>query len=263
MAIYNKPVHQLMKEDMVEGLRLEPGKTFTRQQAINWFAHYYPKIKTGTISAHLIRLSTNAPSRTHYHAKQADDVFYQLDGGHYRLYDPANDPAPIRERGASTGDEAPVEDDASAPESEESFRGSDQFAYEADLKNYLAKNLFIIEPGLRLYEEEGINGIEFPVGGRFIDILAIDADENYVVIELKVSRGYDRVAGQLMRYMAWIAKNHAEPNQSVRGIIVAREISEDLKLACSMMTNVQLYEYQLSLAVNPVEISATVTSSRD
>ena len=48
-------------------------------------------------------------------------------------------------------------------------------AYEADLRNYLAKNLSIIEPGLKLYQDEGITGIEFDVGGRRIDILAVDA----------------------------------------------------------------------------------------
>jgi len=31
----------------------------------------------------------------------------------------------------------------------------------------------------------------------------------------------------VMRYMAWIRKNQAEPGQQVRGVIVAREISED------------------------------------
>lgn len=35
--------------------------------------------------------------------------------------------------------------------------GSTEFAYEADLKNYLAKNLHIIEPGLKLYEDEGVD----------------------------------------------------------------------------------------------------------
>jgi len=74
-----------------------------------------------------------------------------------------------------------------------------------------------------------------------------------VVIELKVSRGYDRVVGQLMRYMAWIGKNLAEPTQKVRGIIVAREISEDLLLACSLLANVQLFEHELSLTLQQVD----------
>lgn len=251
MAIYDKPVRILMK-DMADAFELRAGQSFSKQQAIDWFAQHYPKIKNGTIVAHLCRLSTNAPSRTYYNAKaDEDDVFYQIDGGHFRLYDPANDPAPIRDKGGKSPGEPPSgegEDVGDDPPS-----GSAEFAYEADLKNYLAKNLSVIETGLTLYEEEGITGIEFPVGGRRIDILALDSTNNYVVIELKVSRGYDRVVGQLMRYMAWIAKNQAEPGEKVRGIIVAREISEDLKLACTLMVDVQLFEYELSLAVKQVQ----------
>ena len=228
-------------KDMANALVLQPGQSFARQQAIDWFAQHYPKIKRGTVQAHLIRLSTNAPTRLHYNARpNEDDVFYQLDGSHFRLYDPAHDPAPIREKGVMPDPEDPEP------------AGSAEFAYEADLRNYLAKNLSIIEPGLKLYQDEGITGIEFPVGGRFIDILAVDAKGSLVVIELKVSRGYDRVVGQLMRYMAWIRKNQAESDQDVRGVIVAREISEDLLLACSLLPDVQLFEYELSLKLNAV-----------
>jgi RecB family endonuclease NucS len=92
------------------------------------------------------------------------------------------------------------------------------------------------------------------VGGRFIDILAVDSEKRLVVIELKVSRGYDRVVGQLLRYMAWIQKHHAEPGQAVRGIIAAREISDDLKLACSYLPAVSLYEYELSVSLRKVEL---------
>jgi endonuclease len=247
MAIYDKPVRSLMK-DMANAFALQPGDQFTKKQAIDWFAEHYPKIKTGTITAHLVRLSTNAPSRLHYSAKpNEDDLFFQLDGGHYRLYDPKQDPAPIHSASDKPNGKTPTEEDDSEPQ------GSAEFAYESDLRNYLAKNLSVIEPGLMLYEEEGINGIEFPVGGRFIDILAVDSGGAFVVIELKVSRGYDRVVGQLMRYMAWVRKNQAEPGQKVRGIIVARQISEDLLLACSLMADVQLFEYELSLAVKQVD----------
>jgi hypothetical protein len=245
MSIYAKPVRLLMK-DMVDSLGIVTGQSFTRQQAIDWFAKNYPKIKSGTVHCHLIRLSTNAPTRHHYNAKPIeDDVFFQLDGSHFRLYDSGSDPAPIHEKPAKT-------EGTQLAEEETEPSGSAEFAYEVDLRNYLAKNLSIIEPGLKLYQDEGITGVEFPVGGRFIDILAIDAQMGLVVIELKVSRGYDRVIGQLMRYMAWIRKNQAEPNQKVRGVIVAREITEDLLLACSLLSGIQLFEYELSLTLNPV-----------
>ena len=244
MPIYAKPVRLLMK-DMADAFALQPGQSFARHQAIDWFGQHYPKIKPGTVHCHLIRLSTNAPTRLHYNARpNEDDVFFQLDGGHFRLYERAHDPAPIHEKTAKPDERPPIEEDTEPAASAE-------FAYEADLRNYLAKNLSVIEPGLKLYQDEGITGVEFPVGGRFIDILAVDATGALVVIELKVSRGYDRVVGQLMRYMAWIQKNQAEAGQRVRGVIVAREISDDLLLACSLLSGVQLFEYELSLKLMP------------
>lgn len=247
MAIYNKPVRFLMK-DMVNAFGLQSGQSFVRQQAIDWFIQHYPKIKKGTITAHLIRLSVNAPSRLHYTPKPGeDDLFFQINSNHFRLYDAKQDPLPIHVATSGTALQQ-----SEVQEEEIDLGISTEFAYESDLRDYLAKNLQVIEPGLRLYEEEGITGIEFPVGGRFIDILASDLNGDFVVIELKVSRGYDRVIGQLLRYMAWIQKNQAESGQKVRGIIVAREISEDLMLACSLMPNVELFEYELSLSLKPV-----------
>jgi endonuclease len=86
-------------------------------------------------------------------------------------------------------------------------------------------------------------------GGRRIDILAVDKTGAFVVLELKVEKGYDRVVGQLLRYMNWVRKELAEPGQHVRGIIVCRTMSEDLRLACMSIPDVELFEYQLSVSV--------------
>lgn len=245
MPLYDKPIWLLMY-DMVADLGIEKGDVLTKKQIQDWFAQHYPKVKESTISAHLIAMSTNAASRIHHNAKPGDkDYFFQIDSSRFRLYDAAEDPPPIY---VGTETPAPVAD-----ETLESPEGPNEFAYESDLRDFLAKNLEVIEPGLRLYEDEGITGIEFPVGGRFIDILAIDREENFVVIELKVSRGYDRVVGQLLRYIAWIKLHHAEATQKVRGVIVARTITEDLVLACSDLSHVQLYEYELSVNLRKIE----------
>jgi endonuclease len=247
MAIYDKPVRFLMK-DMVNAFDLQRGQSFVRQQAIEWFAQHYPKVKKGTITAHLIRLSVNAPSRLHYTPKPGeDDLFFQIDSNHFRLYDAQQDPQPLHGVMGITRLQNPEN-----LEEEMDLRPSGEFAYESDLRDYLARNLHVIEPGLKPYEEEGITGVEFPAGGRFIDILALDSKGDFVVIELKVSKGYDRVIGQLLRYMAWIQQNQAESGQKVRGIIIAREISEDLMLACSLMPNIELFEYELSLSLQQV-----------
>jgi hypothetical protein len=246
VRLNEKPVRLLM-QDMVVAMDLKPRQTFTREQAVQWFSQHYPNIKQGTVAAHLIRLSTNTPTRLHYSLKSdgTDDHFFKIDRTHFRLYEPGNDPTPISELN-------PKEDES--PESD-THEDSGKFAYEHDLRDYLAKNLHIIEPALKLYSDEGITGVEFPVGGRYIDILATDQSGSYVVIELKVSRGYDKVVGQLLRYVNWIKKNHAEQSQSVRGIIIAKQISEDLLLACSGLPTVSLFEYELSVSVRKVPLS--------
>lgn len=246
MALYNKPVRVLM-QDMVPALDLVADQVFSKEDAIAWFAAHYPLVKEGTIAAHLIRLSTNNKNRLHYSARAdgSDDLFFQLDPTRFRLYNAATDPAPIRDE-PQTGAEEPAAHDSSPAASE--------FAYEHDLRDYLSRNLGLIEPGLRLYADEGVSGVEFPAGGRFIDILALDSAGGYVVIELKVSRGYDRVVGQLLRYMGWIKKHHADPSQRVRGIIIAKDVTADLRLACSSVSDVLLFEYRLSVVVARVAL---------
>jgi len=210
--IYDKPVHALIRE-MVSSV--QPGQIFTRQDVEKWFAEHYPKIKRGTIGAHLICLSTNAPSRVHHGATREGDLLFQLDGSHFRHYNRQTDPSPIYLQQSKSVGEFRIPDEGDDLTSEQ----SKEFAYERDLREFLSRNLEILEPGLKLFQDEEIKGVEFPVGGRFIDILAIDKTNAFVVIELKVSRGYDRVVGQLLRYMAWIAKNQAAKDQRVRGMI--------------------------------------------
>ena len=175
----------------------------------------------------------------------ADDVFFQLDSNRFRRFDAAKDPLPVHDGDIYTPSTLQAEATKS-PESES------HFTYEHDLRDFLARNLHLNQSGLSLYEQEGVTGVEFPAGGRFIDILAVDAKGGLVVIELKVSKGYHRVVGQLLRYVGWIERHHAEPNQLVRGIIVAKLISEDLKLACSRLRDVHLVEYALAVTLKRV-----------
>jgi len=261
VPIYSKPTKELIKEfidnflippkqgfGLIERKKITEGGHFSRREIVSWFNDNYPKIKKGTITAHLIALSTNAPSRVHYKVKSTGehDLLFQIDSSNFRLYDKEKDSQPIYKKDNNIANPSTIDDD----DVEE--KESKQFAYEQDLQNYLSKNLHEIEDGLKLYEDEEINGIQFPVGGRFIDILAIDRNNNFVVIELKVSRGYDKTIGQLLRYIAWIEKNHAEQGQTVRGVIVANNISEDLKLASSSLSYVELFEYNLSFTLNKI-----------
>ncbi len=138
-------------------------------------------------------------------------------------------------------------------EEEEIAREESEFAYEKDLQKYLVKNLSVIEKGLKLYQTDGVDGEEFYVPGtsRRIDILATDKYNNYVVIELKVSRGYEKVVGQTLFYQSSIKTIFKQ--DKVRAIIIAREITSELKTATQFLPDFELFEYQLSLTLNKIK----------
>jgi len=240
---YDKTI-KIMMNDFVRELQIAAGQVVSSNQILKWFRQNYPNVKESSVRAHLIIMSTNAKSRIHHNVRPGSghDLFYQTDSKTFRLYDAGKDTSPIYK-------ENDIENIVSDETSDEESPESAEFGFEKDLQNFLVKNLDLIEPGLKLYENEGITGIEYPVGTRFADILATDSNNDLAVIELKVSRGYDRVIGQILRYMAWIEKNLADESQKVRGMIIARQISEDLKLACSKIADVELMEYELSVKI--------------
>jgi hypothetical protein len=51
--------------------------------------------------------------------------------------------------------------------------------------------------------------------------------------------------------MSWVEQN-METSQQVRGIIVANEITNDLKLAASRVSGIRLVEYEIAFRLRPV-----------
>jgi RecB family endonuclease NucS len=93
-------------------------------------------------------------------------------------------------------------------------------------------------------------GIEYPVEGGRIDLLALDRSDKYVVIELKLSQGRNKTLGQLLYYMGWVDQHLGE--SPCRGYIIASEITEDLSIAVSRVPDVNLAKYRMSFAIEPV-----------
>lgn len=146
--------------------------------------------------------------------------------------------------GADEDGDHPAETEAEDEDSAQSF------ALESELRDFLANNLPVLEPGLRLYSAEGRSGVEFTIDHGQIDILAIDRDNKFVVIELKLSRGRNRALGQLLYYMGWVDKNLG--SGPCRGMIVASEISEEVRTAVRRVPGVALFRYRIAMSVEPI-----------
>lgn len=100
------------------------------------------------------------------------------------------------------------------------------FSLESHLRDFIAHNLSTLpikQKRLKLFVgPEQQRGIEYSTGVGPIDILAVDDEDSFVVFELKLTRGVDKVIGQILRYMGWVKQRLAN-GKIVSGVIVAKE----------------------------------------
>lgn len=144
---------------------------------------------------------------------------------------------------------------AENPNSEESWEEA-AFHFEAQLRDFIAQNLGAIDihgRRLHLFEDtDGRKGIEYPTAVGYIDILAADQAGGLYVLELKRARSPDHAIGQLARYMGWLRREYG-PQKNIYGIIIAQEITQNLRYAISVIPNVSLFEYKVEFKLCPAE----------
>jgi len=116
---------------------------------------------------------------------------------------------------------------------------------EKDLVNFLAKNISLVESGLQLQQKE----FQTDEAGR-IDLLCVDKDGNFVVIETKKGKESDKVVGQVSRYMGWVKLKLAKQNQKVRSIIITNEPDEQLHYAVAPHDNIKLKYYKVKFELS-------------
>lgn len=127
-----------------------------------------------------------------------------------------------------------------------------QFALEAHLEEFIDQNWKHINFGSQLvrYEVDDQNGRQFPAGPWSIDFLCIDkVSGEFVVIELKRGRSSDSAVGQVLRYIGWVEENLAKPHQKVRGIIIAKEVDDALRLAVKGLPNISVHTYKVDFSL--------------
>jgi restriction system protein len=133
---------------------------------------------------------------------------------------------------------------------DETVEDPSAFALEKHLEDFLVQNWVQTDLGkdYDIYEEDGEKvGQQYPTDTGPMDILAIKKDKTeLLVVELKKGRASDAVVGQTLRYMGFAAQELAEPNQKVRGVIIALEDDQRIRRALAVSPNIDFFRYQIS-----------------
>jgi RecB family endonuclease NucS len=249
-----------MLEEAIDAL----GGRTTNVAVRDWILNRYPGTNTGTIQAQITYCTVNHESRVHGPENRKPrserdaryDLLYRPSRGALERYDPSlHGVWSIVERDDGRLAVACQSDSPDAFTDVEALPTAAAFAAENHLRDYLAQNLETIEQGLQLYaDENGILGVEYATPIGRIDILAVDRDGGFVVIELKVGRGPDAVCGQLLRYKAWVSRHLAEGRRT-RGVIIAQTVSDKIRYAMSEAKDVTAYEYDLRVTLREAPLS--------
>lgn len=141
-----------------------------------------------------------------------------------------------------------------APNSNSSNLSVDKFL-ESHLEEFIVKKFDILFPGWKIFGDDKPSKNSKPKGIRYrtkageIDILCVDEDDNFVVIELKRNKAPDRVVAQVDRYIAWVEKELAKSEQTVRGIIIAKSFNDHIRYSVSRRSEIELmvFDWRLEL----------------
>lgn len=124
------------------------------------------------------------------------------------------------------------------------------FALERHLEDFLVQNWAqtVLGKDYDIYEEDGEKvGQQYPTDTGPLDILAIKKDKSeLLVVELKKGRASDVVVGQVLRYMGFVLQELAEPDQNVKGVIIALEDDQRIRRALAVTPSIEFFRYQVS-----------------
>jgi len=234
------------------------GNKSTNTAIRDWVLEHYPGVNVNSILNAIIVCTVNHESRVHYkennrprRCNDLHDIFYRPASGKIEMYDPRihgvweiaqNDKGvlhvrEVRERDELKGEQLTV---------------GNGYIEAKHLRHYLAKNLELIEDGLELYVDIfGNDGVEYPTDFGPIDILCIDRNGVFVIIEILCEGVADACSGQLLKHRAWI-KRHLAYGKSLRSYLVGSSIPENVRYSLADLDDVFLKEYDLSIRLKDV-----------
>lgn len=148
-----------------------------------------------------------------------------------------------------------IDEEEDLPETiqERGIEDIQDFGMERHLEEFLVTNWENTELGNNydlILEDGDIISQQYSTGIGYIDILARDKDDNWIVIELKKGRHSDKVLGQISRYIGWVDDELAEDGEEVEGLIIVGEEDEKLEYALKTQDKVTALTYDIQFSLS-------------
>lgn len=255
-------VWQMIKEAVEQSEK----KVISNKEIKDYILKKYGDTNLSTINCQILTCSVNTQSRVNWPENKKPrisngqyDFLYNVGRGQVEIYDPKIHGQweiclvdsrlivkKVDDELTDNNDDVEQDTDVDTANLDKNFT----FALESQLRDFIAQNLTLIDNNLNLYvSDDGLDGVEYRTDIGIIDILAQNKSNEFVVIELKLSRGSDAVLGQLQRYMGWVKKNLSNNMENVHGVIIAKSINDRLKYAVSVTQNISLFEYSMNFDI--------------
>ncbi len=121
----------------------------------------------------------------------------------------------------------------------------------------LAENPCLLEDGMSVFRGADGNavGAGYPTEVGPIDLLATDAEGNFVVVMIADKGQNEELIPAVLQRIGWVGKHLAEGKRTTRGIVLVEEAPESLNYAAAAVAGTVAFKtYQVSLSFEALEI---------
>ncbi|MDG5814334.1 endonuclease NucS [Chitinispirillales bacterium ANBcel5] len=234
------------------------GNKSTNMEVKEWVLKHYPGTNTNTILNQIIVCTVNHESRIHYKENQrprrccdAIDFLFRPSPGKLELYDTRiHGIWEIAQNKHGVLSVREVKENCESKKDNALVAGG--YIDSTHLRHYLAKNLDLIEKDLQLYVDIfGNDGVEYETEFGPIDLLAVDKEGAFVIVEVKIDNYPDASSGQILKYKNWV-RRHLAFGKPVRSYLVGPQIPEHVRYSLADCDDVFLKEYDLSIKLKDI-----------
>lgn len=151
-----------------------------------------------------------------------------------------------KEQDEAPTSQQPVKPDT--PQEEQKFEALEVQHYQT----LLHRNMPRLFPKLKYFDEDEQmrkNGQYDTQAVGIMDMLCIDENRNFVIIEIK-RQATDKTIGQILRYMGWTQEELCKDGQKVRGVIVAERKDILLEFALKVIPTVKFLKLGLMITLD-------------